>query len=64
MHYKTDNCLHRPGSVTEVSSPFRKYLLEEDKYLCREIFNIVLFQLNCYVETYFDFYKDFLKNLK
>lgn len=64
MHYKTDNYLHRPGSVSEVNSPFRKYLLEEDKYLCCEIFTIVLFQLNSFVETYFDFYKDFLKNWK
>lgn len=57
---QTDNCLHRPNAVTEVNSPFRKYLLEGDKYLCSEIFNIVVFQMNYFVETCFYFYKDFL----
>lgn len=60
MHDKTDNCLHRPSAVTEVNSPLKEYLLEEDKYLCRQIFSILLFQLNCFVETYFDFYTDIL----
>lgn len=34
---QTDKCLHRTSAVTEVNSPFRKYLLEGYKYLCSAV---------------------------
>lgn len=38
------------------------YLIEADTYLCREIFNIIVLELNCFVELFF-FLKRFSRSI-